>query len=186
MHELLEFAKPSPLNLKDIHILSLVDNTVDFLNSHFLKYNINVIRSYDINQDIVVNADINRLRQAFLNIFLNAIEAMEAGGQIKISLKQKKGEKVNIIIEDNGSGISSKDIKHIFDPFYTTKDHGTGLGLSITQRIIQDHNGKIFVEINEALGNETISLFEEFGYRAELKKDMQGKNRMIVADVINR
>lgn len=47
-------------------------------------------------------------------------------------------------------------------------------------------NGKIFVEINEALGNETISLFEEFGYRAELKKDMQGKNRMIVADVINR
>ena len=47
-------------------------------------------------------------------------------------------------------------------------------------------HGKIFVEINEALGNETISLFEEFGYRAELKKDMQGKNRMIVADVINR
>jgi signal transduction histidine kinase len=129
----------------------LIDNTVDFLNSHFLSHDIEVIRDYPNHDDVVVHADANRLRQALLNILLNAVEAIDKDGQLRISLRKKEEDKVNIIIEDNGPGISPKDIRHIFDPFYTTKDHGSGLGLSITQRIIHDHNGKIFVksEINK-------------------------------------
>ncbi len=155
VHELLEFAKPSPLNLKNLDICSLVDNTVDFLNSNFLKHNIKVIRKYAPNSNFLINADLNRLRQALLNILLNAIDAMNTGGELSVGIIPHE-KKITIIVEDTGIGILPKDLKHIFDPFYTKKDHGTGLGLSITQRIIEDHNGRILVESTPGKGTKFI------------------------------
>jgi len=158
VHELLEFAKPSPLNLKEFDFYSLVNNTLDFLNSNFLKNNTTVIKNYDPNGELTITADLNRLRQALLNILLNAIDAMPIGGTLSVSIVTNE-TKIILSIEDTGTGIEKKDLRYIFDPFYTKRDHGVGLGLSITQRIIQDHGGKIFVESTVGKGTKfTIEL----------------------------
>ena len=85
------------------------------------------------------------MKQAFLNIFLNAIDAMPDGGILTITSRTNQSQFI-INISDTGCGIHPKDLPHIFDPFFTKKDQGTGLGLSITHEIIKNHNGKIFVE----------------------------------------
>jgi len=155
VHELLEFAKPSPLNLQEVKIVDLLDNTLGFLNSSFIKNHITVVKDYDPSMDICVKADTNRLRQVFLNILLNSIDAMNKGGRLSVSIIVAN-ERIRLSIEDNGVGIDKKDLKYIFDPFYTKKDHGVGLGLSITQRIIHDHGGKIFVESISGKGTKFI------------------------------
>ena len=151
VQELMEFAKPSPLHLKNVDIASLVDNTVDFLNSHLVTHNIKVIKNYPEGLGLFIKADVNRLRQALLNVFLNAVDAMNAGGTLTVSIRPGD-EVVALEIRDTGIGIAAKDLQYIFDPFYTKKDHGTGLGLSITQRIISDHHGRILVESKPGQG----------------------------------
>ena len=155
VHRLLDFAKPSPPQLKSTDIHELLDNTLDFLNSKFIKHKINVQKQYS-SQGSVLSVDPNQIRQALLNIFLNAIEAMENGGTLTIETCVTNHGSLEIKIQDTGSGISSKDIPHIFDPFYSKKDGGTGLGLSITHQIIQEHGGKISVRSKVGKGAEFI------------------------------
>ena len=105
--------------------------------------------TYDFytSEPILLNVDPNQLKQAFLNLFLNAIEAMPDGGTLTISTKLDLTPKtLRIIIKDTGGGIHPKDLPHIFDPFFTKKDSGTGLGLSVTHGIIEQHGGKIWFE----------------------------------------
>lgn len=157
VHELLEFAKPSPLQLKEVDLVNLIDNTLVFLNSKFIKHSIAVDRSYSPSVNICLTADASRLRQALLNIFINAIDAMSKGGRLSVSVDIIDNH-VRLSIKDTGAGIDKKYLKNIFDPFYTKKDHGVGLGLSITQRIIHDHGGKIFVK--STLGKGTTLTIE--------------------------
>jgi signal transduction histidine kinase len=147
VQELLEFAKPSPPELKHTNIHQLIDQTLDLLNNEILRYKIKVSTSFE-NRNLLINIDSKQIRQALLNIFLNAFEAMPNGGAltIKTSTIAKEHSSLSIKISDTGHGINSKDIIHIFDPFFSKKDHGTGLGLSITYEIIKNHSGKIFAE----------------------------------------
>lgn len=98
-----------------------------------------------------------KLHQAFLNILVNAVQAIEGNGEIKILTKIEK-EEVHIEINDTGHGISQENLKMIFDPFFTTKDpgKGTGLGLSITYNIIQEHHGSIEFDSKEGQGTKVI------------------------------
>jgi len=90
------------------------------------------------------------LQQVFLNLFLNAKDAMTSGGTLRIATTN--GESVSVAISDTGTGIAQEHIPRIYDPFFTTKSaregqpRGTGLGLSVTYGIIQEHSGKIRVE----------------------------------------
>lgn len=152
VHQLLDFAKPNPLTLNKVSLNELLCDTLDLLNSHFIKCNIQISKNFDRSSNpIFILADLNKLRQAVLNILLNAIEAMPTGGTLTVNVSSHE-QRTTIHASDTGSGIPKKDLSHIFDPFYTTKDHGTGLGLSITQRIIQEHNGKIFIESEPGKG----------------------------------
>ncbi len=107
-------------------------------------------------------ADGNLISQIFLNIFMNSIEAMEAGGRLAVktcfvsnSFENSKTEKVvRVIIIDTGSGISEENLEKIFDPFFTTKANGTGLGLYTSYRILRDHNASITVKSEENQGTE--------------------------------
>jgi signal transduction histidine kinase len=94
-----------------------------------------------------VMIDADQMQQVFLNLLLNARDAMPDGGKIKISIKQK-GEFVEIIFSDSGTGIEDEYKEKLFDPFLTTKGprKGTGLGLSICYSIVKDHGGSIQVE----------------------------------------
>jgi signal transduction histidine kinase len=95
-----------------------------------------------------------RLRQVFLNLVLNAVEAMPDGGRLEVGTgPATESEGVCISFADSGRGIAPKDLPHIFDPFYTTKSEGLGLGLYVTQNIVEEHGGRI--EVDSRLGEGT-------------------------------
>jgi signal transduction histidine kinase len=96
-----------------------------------------------------------RLQQSFLNILLNALQALGSSGTIKVSVA-KHGKSYRIIFEDDGPGIAAKDIEKVFEPFYTTKPAGSGLGLAIVKRVIDDHGGTIEVKSAEGSGTSII------------------------------
>ena len=89
-----------------------------------------------------MHLDRSQIKQVFFNLIKNALEAMPDGGALKIVFTVDDVY-VNIAFYDNGSGISEKDMRHIFEPYNTTKEEGSGLGLMIVQRIIDDHGGEI-------------------------------------------
>jgi signal transduction histidine kinase len=102
-----------------------------------------------------VQIDPKTIRQAFLNIIKNSLEAMPDGGKLTVSTAQRDG-KVEIIIGDTGKGISEENQNLVFTPFFSTKHGGTGLGLSITSHIVKEHRGTIGFESYEGLGTSFI------------------------------
>ena len=152
MQELLIFAKPSPPQLQSTDALILLNSLVVLLQEQCKRQKINIVQSFDHHTPQSIHADPNQLKQALLNILLNAIDAMPNGGTLTITTSlsfpnASVGNPQYIInITDTGCGIAPKDLPHIFEPFFTKKEKGTGLGLAITQGIIEKHGGKILVK----------------------------------------
>ena len=153
-NNLLEFAKPSPLQLQPTDINALLEKSLTLLHHQLVQNNINVVKHLDSTDSI--QSDPNKLTQAFLNLILNAIEAMPDGGTLTVSTKSNK-DQIEIEIQDTGIGIPEKDLKNIFKPFFTQKEKGTGLGLAIVEEIIKNHNGTIKVKSTQSKGT-TFSL----------------------------
>ncbi len=102
-----------------------------------------------------VDHDPNQINQVFLNLLLNAIQAMDKLGSIFVTLRQDK-EAVLITVADEGKGIPPEVLPNIFRPFFTTKGHGTGLGLSLARRIVEAHGGTITVRSEVAKGTQFV------------------------------
>lgn len=154
--QLLEFAKPSALNISPADIHRLLDDTLNLLSGEMIKNNIKLLRTY-APEETIVNIDANKIRQVFFNIIKNAIEAMSGGGTLTITTYRQ--ERFIVEIGDTGCGIKARDISRIFEPFYSSKEKGTGLGLAVTQGIIAEHRGSISVKSNPGCGATfTISL----------------------------
>jgi two-component system sensor histidine kinase HydH len=100
-----------------------------------------------------VSVDPDRLNQVLLNLYLNAIDSMDAGGRLAISITNSlPTHNTEIKIMDDGTGINQEDLAHIFDPYFTTKATGTGLGLAIVHNIVDAHGGKVTVESHPGRG----------------------------------
>jgi signal transduction histidine kinase len=104
-----------------------------------------------------IQGDKDKLRNVFANVILNAIQASEQGGKIKIEIRDRQN-KIIISVMDNGIGLNEEKLDKVFEPFYTKKGKGTGLGLSITKKIIDAHKGKIYLRPNKPRG--TICIIE--------------------------
>jgi len=102
--------------------------------------------------DAIVMADGEKLRQSFLNIIVNALQATPAGGNVTMTLSENTEGNCKIMFRDNGEGIKPEMLARIFEPFYTTKPDGTGLGLAITKKIIEGHGGTVEVESTAGQG----------------------------------
>jgi signal transduction histidine kinase len=147
------FAKPQKLNLVHCHIQDIINEIIPFLMKEIADKGIRFVENYHP-QLPKIKVDKNQMYQVFLNLFLNAIQAMPNGGELKIeasrmisySLDGFKQDFVKIVISDQGRGIPPHIVQKIFDPFFTTKPKGIGLGLSITYQIIKQHGGTIKVE----------------------------------------
>jgi PAS domain S-box-containing protein len=147
------FAKPQNLNLVYCHIKDIINEIIPFLIKEIADKGIRFVETYHP-QLPKIKVDKTQMHQVFLNLFLNAIQAMPNGGELTIeanpmisnSLKEVKQNFVKIVISDTGRGIPSQIVHKIFDPFFTTKSKGIGLGLSITYQIIKKHGGTIKVE----------------------------------------
>ncbi len=145
VHKLLDFSKPSPPVLKQAVVCDTIKEILELMSNDFLKKKIQIVEQNE-NHNLFANIDAAQIKQVFFNILINAIDAMPNGGNIYISTKQIKGEKIEITLRDEGSGISKENLKNIFNPFFSTKDKGTGLGLAISHQIIKNHNGMIEIQ----------------------------------------
>ncbi|MEN6469069.1 MAG: PAS domain S-box protein [Smithella sp.] len=156
---LLSYSRQTPVALVEQDIRTLLDEALILTEYEFHAKNILLIREYQTHlQDIAVDG--NQMKQVFVNLIINGIDAMPGHGEFTISVRQIEdaGKKVlQICFKDTGHGISAKKIQHIFDPFYTTKPVGnTGLGLSISKGIIDMHGGIIYVKSEEGKGTTFI------------------------------
>lgn len=147
---LLNFAKPNIHQRKRQHIDCLLQEILLITKKYAQQNHVEINHSFEKNVDLSVDSE--ALKQAFVNIIFNAVQAMPDGGNLHVSLFKEK-DWVKISFEDSGIGISQEKIEKIFEPFYTTKDTGTGLGLSITHRIIEEHKG--YMEIDSVVGKGT-------------------------------
>jgi len=153
------FAKPQKPNLDFCHIKDVVNEITPLLIKDIGDRGITFAEKYDPSLP-KVKVDVNQMRQVFLNLFLNAIHAMDNGGELRIEaepaysnpLRRSKPDYVQVSVSDTGRGIPSHIISKIFDPFFTTKAKGVGLGLSISYQIIKSHGGTINVESREGNG----------------------------------
>ena len=147
------FAKPQKLNLTPCHVRDIINEIIPFLIKEIADKGIRFEEKYDPHLPRI-RADKTQMHQVFLNLFLNAIQAMPDGGELKIGVSSfvsaaGDGPKQNFIkavVSDTGKGIPPHMISRIFDPFFTTKPKGIGLGLSIAYQIINKHGGTIKVE----------------------------------------
>ena len=156
VNNLLNFSRTSGTEFADVDINKVINDTLALLEHQFKTAKIQV--QAELTPKIAaVQGNSGRLQQVFLNLFLNAKDAMPGGG--KLSIATTNGEVVTVRVSDTGSGIAPEHIHRIYDPFFTTKtapkegqNRGTGLGLSVTYGIIQEHAGKIRVESSPGAG----------------------------------
>ena len=152
---LLDYAKPRETLETSININDIINKSVELLSNQgiFKKINLEIELS---NHPLIIRIDEHQLLQVFINLLINAKEAVNDEGKITIRSYLNDNNLAEVTIQDNGSGINKEDINRIFDPFFTTKEpgSGTGLGLSISHRIINQFDGNISVSSNP--GNETI------------------------------
>jgi two-component system sensor histidine kinase HydH len=157
--ELLNYAKPLPLALTPIDMNSLLQDSLRLIESDAGACNINIKSSVDGNLP-PLDIDPDKINQVFLNLYLNAIQAMEEGGELTVSAhKAATANMIDIVIKDTGCGIKDENLGKIIDPYFTTKKNGTGLGLAIVYKIIEEHGGTIDFESQIDVGTTvTVSL----------------------------
>lgn len=152
---MLNFSRSEPRVFSQISINATVEQTLQFLAHQFRKSNISLETEFD--PDLPpLRGDGNQLQQVFVNLLVNAMQAMPGGGRIRVTTDQPNSAEVTVTCEDSGEGIKPEDLPRIFEPFYTTKGlgKGSGLGLSVSQQIIANHRGRITVE--SALGKGSL------------------------------
>jgi signal transduction histidine kinase len=142
--DFLKYARPRPPRLAPCRIEDVLEKNLTFLSTQLEGKGYSVLKTIGDNLP-AVTADADMLYQAFLNIFINALQAMPDGGQIILQVQAKTGV-LEVIIADQGSGVPQEILGKVWDPFFTTKDKGTGLGLGIVKNIVDAHGGDIFIE----------------------------------------
>jgi signal transduction histidine kinase len=141
----LRFARPDELKLQPVQLAAVISDVVTTVTPEAERQHV-AVKSDCPRELPEINADPAMLRQAVLNLALNACQAMPDGGTVKISCRPAALRRVEIDVEDTGIGIPPENLKKIFDLYFTTKEKGTGIGLSMVYRIVQLHDGDIEVE----------------------------------------
>jgi signal transduction histidine kinase len=167
--QFLEYARPLRSAFQATNMNDVLTKTMKLLSGHELPANIEV--KLDLEPDLpTVNCDADQLKQVFINLALNAVQAMPKGGTLTVTTRKPRSnewhlrddaprslaDQVEIRISDTGEGIPDEVRSRIFIPFYTTKKKGTGLGLAICQRIVKNHGGTIEVESKPGDGTRFI------------------------------
>jgi len=147
----LNFARPVTPHFAPVDVREVLTGLEGLIAGQARAHRVQIFTAFHVGPSRVM-ADATLLKQAFLNIMLNAVEAMPEGGDLAISTRLTPGgtggdrpEYAEVVFDDTGPGIREEDLGRIFDPFFTTKQDGTGLGLAITHRIIENHHGAIRV-----------------------------------------
>jgi len=159
INDLLSFARPSKPNVSPENINDVVENIARILETQAKEKSVGILRRFS-NDVPKVWIDREQMKQVFMNLILNAIQAMKDGGSISISTSLSARndaevirEYVQVEVRDTGIGIPQENLEQIFDPFFTSKDEGSGLGLAVSNQIVQEHGG--FVTVESTVGKGT-------------------------------
>jgi signal transduction histidine kinase len=157
--DLLTFARPSKPNVAPENVNDVVDNIARILETQAKEKGVEISRQFgaDLPKAWI---DREQMKQVFMNLILNAIQAMTSAGKVTLLSRtverngvEPAGEFVQVEVRDNGIGIPEENLQHIFDPFFTSKDEGSGLGLAVSHQIVQEHGG--FVTVESTVGKGT-------------------------------
>ena len=140
--ELLLLAKPQALKVAKASLQKLLQDVISLLNTEASLYNVQ-LEVHLPEEEIVIECEANQLKQLFINIIKNGIEASSESGSVSIKLEKSSESEVLIKIKDHGCGISKERLEKIGEPFYSSKEKGTGLGLTVSSKIVESHKGKI-------------------------------------------
>jgi len=153
---LLDMARPRPSRRQPLQVEPLLDATLGFLAEKIRRHDVEVVRDFESTDN--VSGDPERLQQLFLNLFINALDAMPDGGELRVGIRRvsdDEGTWIAAQVVDSGAGIEAENLEKVFDPFFTTKPagEGNGLGLMVCRGIVGDHGGTI--EVSSAAGEGT-------------------------------
>jgi signal transduction histidine kinase len=147
----LKFTRPEDLRLQPVKVHALMDEILPIIETEATKHNVKV--TVDVPQNVpAVNGDSAMLRQAFLNLAINACQAMPEGGSLRLMSGPASRSRVEVRVQDTGVGIAPEHLSKIFNLYFTTKERGTGIGLSMVYRIIQMHDGEVEVQSTPGRG----------------------------------
>ena len=149
------------VRLQAVKVKALLEEIRPVVQPEARKHSVRL--SIECDEQLAINGDAGMLRQAILNLAMNAVQAMPNGGNLRLVGTPAAGKRVELRVEDTGSGIAPEHLDRIFDLYFTTKDHGTGIGLSMVYRIIQMHDGEVEVQSTPGRG----TTFKVFLPRAE-------------------
>ena len=151
---LMDFARPATLDLKQQPLAPVLHSVLDLMEANLAHHKIQL--ELNVSPETPeIQFDSDKLKQAFMNVVLNAMEAMPEGGVLKVStIADADDDRVGIKVVDNGVGISADDLAHLFEPFFTKKTRGTGLGLANVKRILEEHSGSVAIESTLGEGTE--------------------------------
>ncbi|MCK1992277.1 PAS domain S-box protein [Peribacillus muralis] len=152
----LNFAKVNKKQREYLSLQSILEEIIHLLRVKLNETKVHIIRQYE--NDPSIKGAYDQFIQVFLNLILNAIEAMPDGGSIIITIREENAN-VFVIIEDTGTGISEQDLQWLFNPFFSTKESGSGLGLTIARDILAEHDGKLELVSELGKGTTTICVF---------------------------
>ncbi len=156
VEEFLSLSRTDRLELREQSILDILKSAVYLIQEEAAGKNVDVQTSWPDNTPLVL-LDANKFLQAVLNILRNALDAVDPGGQIRITLAAQEKSHLSITVRDDGAGIGLREQHKVFEDFYTTKQNGTGLGLSIAREIVKAHGGDIRLE-SEPVGGTSLEL----------------------------
>jgi two-component system sensor histidine kinase HydH len=151
VEDFLHMARPQPADMQSCPVQEELETIAILVANDARKRHVQLTLSPPT-APIHIKADGEKLRQAFLNIIINALQATPPGGSVIISTRNYETTACEISFRDTGQGIETEKLGRIFEPFFTTKKHGTGLGLAITRKIIESHGGTIVVESEVGCG----------------------------------
>ncbi|MEH6852933.1 PAS domain-containing sensor histidine kinase [Bacillus pseudomycoides] len=151
IHEFLSIAKPEIISFEKKNLCFILENVVSLINTKAIMTNIHITFQTDP-QFLYIDCCEKQLKQVFINVLQNSIEAMPNGGKIIITAKKTSDTEVMICISDEGVGIPEERIIKLGEPFYSTKEKGTGIGLMISYKIIERHQGRIFITSKVGVG----------------------------------
>jgi len=162
----LKAIRPQPLDLQEVALLDVLDEVLNFLGDELTNLGVRIDVSVEGATPIVLG-DRNQIKQVFFNVAKNAMEAMDAGGELTIT-SRTDDEFVYLLFADNGVGIAQEDLSKIFRPYHTTKASGHGLGMMICRRILRDHGGQIGLDSRPDAGTVVTLQFPQKDRRIRL------------------
>jgi len=145
----LDFARPLQPSVSDIDVVDLVERAIFFVERQAAEQHVELRKRY---APARARVDPDLVRQVFLNVLLNAIQAMPRGGVLEVEVRRADPGTVEVAVSDQGAGISPEHLERLFTPFFTTKEKGTGLGLYVARQIVEAHGGRIRVAPRPAGG----------------------------------